>query len=182
MIAWAKLRSRQAELQQYIPYFSTISAANTTRFDLIHLDADSQEQIGTALAMEMLSLLGCPEKKSPTLRNITLQEMEGHLYKGQAAIVLTYDNVIGTLTSFGPPYGYSVTLFDEIPFLSPYKGIRSIKLLGNQVFIVTDYTYEQLEHAYVWYSAGCNTVSTIQDTAGRAPLAMGPVPVVSPQK
>ena len=146
---------------------------------MIHLDANSQEQLGKTFAMEMLSLLGNSDQKSPTLRSITLQEMKGHLYRGQAAIVLTYDNVIGSLTSYGHPYGYSVTLFDEIPYLSPYKGIRTIKLSGNQVFIVTEYTYEQLEHASVWYSAGCNTVSTIQDGAGRAPLAMGPVPVIS---
>lgn len=177
MIAWAKFRQRQADLSQYISNLSTVSAANTYRFDFVHIDADSQEEIGKALAMEMLSLLGSPEQQCPKLHSIELQPMEGHLYKGQAAIVLTYDNVIGELTSYGQPYGYSVTLFDEIPFLSPYKGIRTIKLVANKVYIVTDYRYEQLDHAYVWYGAGCNTVCTIQDSAGRAPLAMGPIPV-----
>ena len=72
-----------------------------------------------------------------------------------------------------------ITLFDEIPYLWPYKGIEHIKLEGNKVIIVTPYSLEQLRHGYVWYGAGPNTICTIQDAEGRAPLAMGPVPIVS---
>lgn len=177
--AWQKIRRHQYSMHERIPNFSTVSAANTYCHDLIHIDADSQETIGKAAAMEMCALLGETALAGPALHSIEVRRMEGHLYYGKTAVILTYDHVIGEFVSDGHPYGYSVTLFDEIPYLFPYKGICHIRLAHNQVFIVTEYSPEQLEHGYVWYGAGPNVVCNIHDAEGRAPLAMGPVKLSS---
>ena len=177
--AWMKIRRQQAQMPEYMPYFSTISTANTYLHDMIHIDTPSQEAVGKAMAMEMLAQLGEPDMANPKLKSIEICNMEGHLYFARTGVVLTYDHVIGGFQSNGHPNGYSITLFDEIPYLWPYKGIEHIKLEGNKVIIVTPYSLEQLRHGYVWYGAGPNTICTIQDAEGRAPLAMGPVPIVS---
>ena len=85
--------------------------------------------------------------------------------------------MIGELRADGAPGGFSVTLFDEIPYLFPNKLIHHVVLRGNQVEIVTGYSAEQLAHAFVWHGAGPNALCNVHDAEGRALLAMGPVPV-----
>lgn len=177
--SWMAIQQQQADMANHIPYLSTISTAGGSRHDLIHLDADSQEAAGKAMAMEMLALLGKDDQHCPRLRSIEVRPTTGHLSHGKTSVILTYDHVIGALSSTGAAYGYSITLKDEIPYLFPYKGICSVKPRGNQVEIVTVYTPEQLELGYVWYGAGPNTVCTISDSAGRYPLAMAKIPITA---
>ncbi len=177
IIGWQKIRRQQYEMS--FPYFSTVSAANASYQDLIHLDTPSQRAVGKAAAMEMLALLGRTECACPVLSRIEIRKPQGHLNYGKTAVVLTYDHILGQLESDGVPYGFSVTLFEEIPYLTPYKGVCHIRLRGNQVWLVTEYSEEQLRHGYVWYGAGPNTVCNIHDSQGRVPLAMGPIPIIS---
>lgn len=175
--SWMRLQELQRKMEKQISNFSTVSTANAYREDVIHINTDSQEALGQTLAMEMLALLGEKSLRTPRLCSVEVRPAEGHLANGRNMIVLTYDHVIGELTSDGNPYGYSITLVDEIPYLFPYKGIDHIRLSGNQVFIVTQYSLEQLQYGYVWYGAGPNAICTIRDAEGRSPLAMGPVSI-----
>ena len=177
LASWMKIQEQQRKMEKQISNFSTVSTANAYREDLIHINTDSQEALGQTFAMEMLALLGEKSLCTPKLCSVEVRPAEGHLANGRNMIVLTYDHVIGELTSDGNPYGYSITLVDEIPYLFPYKGIDHICMSGNQVRIVTQYSAEQLQHGYIWYGAGPNVVCNIHDSEGRAPLVMGPVPI-----
>lgn len=173
--AWHKIRRAQAEMR--FPLFSTVSSANASYQDTIHLDTASHRSIGKAAAMEMCALLGQPELANPVLKRVELRQTEGHLSAGKTSVVLTYDHVLGELRADGVPSGFSVTLFEEIPYLFPNKLIHRVVPHGNQVEIVTGYTAEQLQHGYVWYGAGPNAFCNLHDGEGRALLAMGPVPI-----
>lgn len=173
--AWHKIRCLQAEMR--FPLFATVSAANATYQDTIHLDTPSQRCIGKAAAMQMCALLGREELANPVLKHIEIRQTNGHLPTNKTSVVLTYDHVIGELRADGAPSGFSVTLFDEIPYLFPNKLIHHVVLRGNQVEIVTGYSAEQLAHAFVWHGAGPNALCNVHDAEGRALLAMGPVPV-----
>ena len=173
IIAWVRIQRQQEEMAQHIPYLSTVSTANSYRKDLIHINADGQETLGKTMAMEMLALLGENSIPSPTLKAIDIRPVN----ETRNAVVLIYENVVDGFVSQGHPYGYSLTVMEETPYLFPYKGIDYISLRGNEIWIVTEYSREQLEHGYVWYGAGPNAICTIQDGAGRYPLVMGPVKI-----
>ena len=101
--------------------------------------------------MQMCALLGREELANPVLKHIEIRQTNGHLPTNKTSVMLTYDHVIGELRADGAPGGFSVTLFDEIPYLFPNKLIHHVVLHGNQVEIVTGYSAEQLAHATdVW--------------------------------
>ncbi len=170
---WQSIRELQRLLPAVIPNVSTVSTANAYLQDLIHIDAQSQEELGRTMAEEMHRLVTGEGVKLPELSAVRI---EPHPVKrGFFRIVMTYDNVIGELVSAGRPYGFSITLDDERPYDFPYRYIDNIVLEGDSVAIAVENSYVDPSRVSLWYGAGFACVCNITDRAGRSLKAFGPL-------
>lgn len=167
---WQRVRELQRKLPEIIPNVSTVSTANSYLQDLIHIDAQSHEELGRTMAEEMYRMLTGIGTKLPSVSSVKIEDHEAFYY-----IVVTYDNVIGSLVSDGRPYGFSVTQDDEKPYDYPYRYIDTIRLDGDKVIITVETSYTKPETASIWYGAGFACVGTIRDQAGRSLHAFGPL-------
>lgn len=172
-LIWHRVRVLQMEAQDRIENLTTVSAANSYLQDLIHIDAQSHSQIGKAMAEEMIRLLTDQGTAQPQIEHVTTMP-HPEKPKHSTLICITYKNLVGKLISKGRPYGFSVTVGEELPFGYPYKNICHIQLEGNQVIITVEDNYVDIQKACLWYGAGRNCICNITDEGGRALPAFGP--------
>ena len=170
---WQRIRELQRLMPSVIPNTSTVSTANSFLQDLIHIDAQSHEELGRTMAEEMRRLV-CG--KGDALPELVSAKVEEHPVKrGFSCIRLNYANIVGGLRSAGRPHGFSITLDDERPYNYPYRYIDTLLLEGDSVVICVEDSYVPLEKVSVWYGAGFSCVCNITDGAGRSLPAFGPV-------
>ena len=163
-------------MPDWLPSTATVSTADAALQDQIHIDAASQEALGGRMAEEMFRLLTGRGEAQPALSRI---EVYPHPVKRNHSVVaLSFDHVIGKLTSAGQPRGFSITVGDETPYLYPYRYLSEIRLEGNQVLLSVEDDYVPVERAFVWYGAGFSSACTVTDSANRPLLAFGPVKVL----
>jgi hypothetical protein len=172
---WMQVKELQRKMVEWLPYTATVSNANSFLQDLIHIDAQSQEELGGWMAEEMHRLITGKGEEMPKLTSIRRYH---HPTRHNFDIIeLTFAHVIGELKCFGRPYGFSITLDDEKPYQYPYRYIDTILLDGDKVLIYIESDYVKAGHEYIWYSAGFACVCTIIDGAGRPLMAFGPIKV-----
>lgn len=176
-LIWHRVRVLQMEAQDRIENLTTVSAANSYLQDLIHIDAQSHSQIGKAMAEEMIRLLTDQGTAQPQIEHVTTMP-HPEKPKHSTLICITYKNLVGKLISKGRPYGFSVTVGEELPFGYPYKNICHIQLEGNQVIITVEDNYVDIQKACLWYGAGRNCICNITDEGGRALPAFGPRKII----
>ncbi|MBR0509089.1 MAG: hypothetical protein IJJ85_03145 [Clostridia bacterium] len=175
--SWRRVRVLQMQMPQQLNKTATVSTMDASLQDMIHLDAASQERLGGRMAEEMFRLRGGDTEEQPTVGDVTVYPHP--INRGRSVIALTFDHVVGELTSVGQPRGFSVTLDDETPYLYPYRYLSEIRLEGNRALLTVEDGYVPKERACVWYGAGFSCVATVTDGAGRPLTAFGPVKITT---
>lgn len=170
---WQNIRELQRRLPEWLPNTSTVSNTNSYLQDLIHIDAQSQEELGGWMAEEMHRLRTGEGTPMPELASV--RRYAHPLKRNFSVLEITYRNVIGELRCDGRPYGFSITLDDEKPWHYAYRYIETICLEGDRVLISIENDYVPEGRAFLWYGASFSSVCTITDGAGRPLMAFGPM-------
>lgn len=165
---WNSIQDQQRLLPRHIPHCLAVPAVDLPLVDPIHIDTEGQVVIGRRLAGAALTLTGQGRAKlppPPTIRQITTTD--GQL--GSAGCIeITYDNIVGRLTSSGYPTGYSV--LDQQGTDQVYR----VRLSGNKATLDTAMGANALKQTRISYGRGHNPHCNVTDAAGR------PVPVFGP--
>ncbi|MBR5742240.1 MAG: hypothetical protein IKX85_00450, partial [Clostridia bacterium] len=170
---WHGIKELQRKLPAWLPRTATVPTTGASLQDMIHLDAASQEELGNRMAEEMFRLITGKGAGVPALSRV--ETFPHPVKRGFSVVAATFRNLIGELTCAGRPYGFSVTVDDQVPWEYPNRYLSEIRLGGDRVLVTVEDDYVPLDRAYLWYGAGCGTVCTVTDGAGRALPAFGPV-------
>lgn len=180
MIFWHKIRELQRNLPEVIPGCYTVSTANATFEDSLHIDARSQEMTGRTMAEQMYLHYTGKGALVPSIEDISVIP---HPHKYNMSLIrIKYRNLIGSLRSDGQPSGFSVTSGDAVPFNQPHRNVGSVRVEGSSVYLGIENAIVTVEDAYLWYGAGPNIVCTLLDEGGRALPAFGPVKITGTQE
>lgn len=170
---WSEIREKQRNLSQSITNLDTISAIDTELDDIIHLCSSSQSKVGERAAESMYNLAFDKTCKmtmpAPAIDDVTIVQDE---IREGCNIHVKYCSIHGDLTSKGRPWGFDITKSqDTITENAIYK----VELSGDAAVVKTCYTKEQLNGCMLYYGFGNRTYCNIEDSAGRAVPAFGPI-------
>ncbi|MBO7310798.1 MAG: hypothetical protein J6U86_05330 [Clostridia bacterium] len=169
---WERLREKQRTLGQYVPYLDTVAAIDSSYSDLIHISADSQENVGLRGALSMAALCGFGGALSPKLSSMEMRWDECIPFR--AVLVVHFENA-SNLMSYGAPLGFSITETPEEEIINPTMRIARIAFEGDAALIYTELSQEALAGCYLHYGYANMGHCNIVDKNGHSLLAMGPV-------
>jgi len=175
---WNRVQEQQRILRKRIPHLAAVPAIDLELEDSIHIRGASQCRLGVRLAGAMHGLLPAwqrgkrrPEAVPIELGGITL---ERNASSGCVDVVVSFDNVVGELTSQGRPTGFS--LRDSTDNENFYR----VDLDGNRAIIRTTVLKLDIGTKAVYYGMGANPYCNIVDKADRSLPVFGPVQLGTP--
>jgi len=169
---WMAIKERQRTLAEHIPHLDTVSTANATMADGIHLSTESQRILGRNAAECMDHLCFDPEGKrsAPAPRLDEVYFVRGRSRFGQT-LAVRFANLRGNLTAPGAPTGFMVT---GDPRVNDYRGIFRIELEGDTAYLRLEPGHD-LRNKVLYYFFGADGYANITDEAGRPIPAFGPI-------
>ena len=173
---WHGIKELQRRMPERIPGTATVPATTAYLQDMIHLDAESQEELGRRMAEEMHRLVTGEGTAPPEPAGV--EAFPHPAKKNCTVIALSFRDLRGGLACRGRPFGFSLTLGEEEPWEYPYRYLSEIRLEGERVLFTVEDDYVPLEKAYLWYGAGCGTFANVTDGDGRPLPAFGPYKVI----
>jgi len=165
---WMKIREIQRNLHKKVKCLYTVSSINKTLDDLIHLSADSSDELGNQAAEIMQEICG----KEIFMQEISSIELSEDKKSRMAKVTVTFSNVVGGLKADGRPCGFTVsseayTLQNDLVF--------DVKLEENRAVIYLWCSKSEAEEKYLCYGFGLNPYCNITDSKNRAILCFGPI-------
>ena len=167
---WMKIRDFQRTLYKKTDWLYTVSSIGCELDDLIHISADSADNLGKNAANIMLRLKN-RRIQPPDLQSVTLCKDEK---SGKAVIKIKFQNISGDLKSEGRPSGF--TLSDE-PYKIVNDTIFDIKLKGDTAFLYLWQTENEALGRYLCYGFGLNPYCNITDGSGSSLPCFGPIEI-----
>lgn len=172
-IAWTSVREQQRQLENHIENLDTVHTIAYRLDDRIHLSGLSQELLGEDAADSMFCLIN--GIGYDCLTGIKLQKIQcfkDDYDKELSRIVITFDNIHGSLQAGPRAMGFSLSSDSQYP---EFTGIHDAYTDGNRVYLHTDYSFEVLKDMYLWYGFGRDNSCNIVDSKGRSLPGFGPI-------
>ena len=177
---WNSIQEQQRVMHERIPFLSTISAITKTLDDAIHLDSDSNRELGKEAAEAMYQLVfHDPEKDClapPQMDRCWIEDTnsKGYWMSDWVKIIIRYKNLHGRLISPGRPMGFDVlsNQADRLP-----QFVYKTKLNGDKAVLYLAATREELTNSELYYGHGQDPACNITDMTGRAIPVMGPIAI-----
>ena len=172
---WNAIQEKQRLLPKLIKNLSVVPAIDLSLDDLIHISGADQVRLGVRLAQAMCSLKFKDIALKPP---ISLKEVKviRNKYDNNSVVVITYNNVMGTLEAKGRPNGFEISSNPE--FLDSYQIFRT-DLDGDKVILYTSFPNLLESPKYLHYGYGIMPYCNITDSSDRALPVMGPIAIPS---
>lgn len=168
---WNLVQNEQLKLSQSVSQLALVASIDLEMDDFIHISGRSQNQLGKRAAHAMLHLLNNIGKPQPLLKNVQLQTSDDGW---NATLILTYENIEGSLTSHGRPHGFSLThMGSDVE----QNFIYHISCVESTVIIKTTESVIDLSKSLIHYGKGFMPYCNITDGADRALPAFSNVPI-----
>jgi len=170
---WNSIQDQQRLLPETIDNLDVVPTIDLGLDDSIHISGADNEPLGIRLARlaDRLALGNRKEKGSIRFRDIKTYTPTGATDPAQNALEITFDNVVGGLTSAGRPAGFSVLDPEGNVMPMMYK----TRLEGNKVILESTVASAALEAFSLAYGHGLDPYCNITDARG-----MG-IPVIGAQ-
>ena len=169
---WTQIREAQRLISYEIPDTVTLSSVTCELDDLIHISGRSHRVLGRYAADVMASLCGYrPCTPPPVLSHC---EMLRHPISGWATVDVTFDNLIGGLTSEGRPSGFCLAEKGKAP---DTDFVYAVSLEGDTARLRIHREIPEVAGMALYYGYGLNPYANLTDRAGRAVPCFGPVAV-----
>lgn len=170
---WNLVRESQRKMAQEISGVDTVAITNGSLTDGIHLNSETQHQVGIQAAESMFHLCfdpdGITSKPFPQPSRIYIPK---HTNEWGGILAVQYKNLHGALISPDRPTGFSLSYSPDTMDL---RAVFRVDLQDDTVYIRHWLTPEQLRKTYLFYFFGNTTYANITDGAGRPLPAMGPI-------
>lgn len=170
---WNFIREQQRRLTDEISNLLVVPTIDLEMEDFIHISGCDQNRLGKRLAKAMITLTDKHTDMKPpiVLKDIKIEIDE---ITNMNNVVITFDNVIGSLVSEGRPSGFELT---SKPGEITAHYVFSTELKGNSVILRAGQNRIDTENFFLYYGFGVQPYCNITDEADRSLPAMGPVRV-----
>jgi len=165
---WNTVQHNQYKLGLEAAKLSVVPAIDLEMDDFIHISGSSQNRLGARCANAM-HLLNNPDFEHKEPIRLKTAEIIENSDNWNCKVALTYDNVIGELTSGGRPEGFFIT---KSPDKNDGNFIFRTELKGNTVILHTTETVMDMNNYYLHYGLGFQPYCNIIDAGDR------PLPVI----
>lgn len=177
-IIWTSIREQQRTLSEKIQLVDTVSTVAYRLDDCIHLNAQSHQILGEDAADSMFSLLyGLGYDCLPAIRIASVKCYPDDFDDNQTRIVVTYDNVHGSLVSGSRVFGFDTS---TTPKQAENSRVHDAYADGNRVILHVDINFNEINNFWLWYGWGRAAVCNVVDRKGRSIPAFGPLRLGDP--
>lgn len=160
---WNAIQDLQRVLGETIPGVATVPAIDLQLDDTIHIGGEGQNRLGRRMAYAMDVLRRGKAAGKPPIRLKSAHVERSHPHFDLIDVVLTFENVVGSLSSGGArPSGFAIGEAE------PAQAVIDTRLEGNRVRLVTTFPFEQIGARKVFYAHGTDAYVNITDEADRA--------------
>jgi len=163
---WDSIREQQRRLPDRIKRLAVVPAIDLPLDDGIHISGSGQHVLGRRAAEAMRVLCEGKNAGTPPIE-VDRIDVRPNPISNCADVIVRFKHVVGSLTSKGLPYGFSL---DDVFCRSPYR----TDLDGNKAILHLGYPVENIAGA-VYYGRGLSPYCNITDQADRSIPAFGPI-------
>lgn len=170
---WNAIQNEQLKLSQTVNHLALVASIDLEMDDFIHISGASQNRLGVRCAKAMTHLIQGTGMPQPLLKSVHFETADGDW---NATIVLTFENVIGTFSSSGRPYGFSLTHMDTGV---DQNFIYRIECADHCIRLKTTESEIDLSQSLLHYGKGFMPYCNIVDGDDRALHAFSNIPLSS---
>jgi len=168
---WHSIREQQRLLPHAIRHVAVVPAIDLALDDRIHIAGPDQHRLGRRAAEAMAALTGSGRTARPPI-SLRSARVEKDRVSGTANVVVTFDNVIGSLGARGRPAGFEVV---SRPGARVESWTHRIDLRGSRAIVHTALPVSDAVCHFLYYGLGTQPYCNIVDRADRSIPALGPL-------